>query len=400
MLLTGVDERGREQVVLAYQRYGRGKTLVLPVQDTWLWRMHAKMDVKDPTHHTFWQRLVRWLVDGVPDRVIGQRRRPTRVQKGEPVTLTAEVLDPEYKGINDGRITARVTSPSGKVEDVPMEWTVEHDGEYRARFTPAEDGLYKVRVGGTTRDGKDVGRGARRRCGWRRATRSTSTPRCARRCCSASPKRPKAGSTRAKDAASSCRRDHVQRQGHHRRRRARAVGHADHPDAAARVDGRRVGVSAVARTGVAEAESPHETSIRYDVCVDRCPCWSACVAGVATPSARSGRRQSGRRLLAVLQRQRAVRRQVRVRAHELSVVRRPRRAVGARLAARRGALPEDLQRDLQRRRARRPRAASWAFSDPELFKFPVAYLAEPGFWYMADDDVHDAARLPAARAAS
>ena len=25
-----------------------------------------------------------------------------------------------------------------------MEWTVEHDGEYRARFTPSEDGLYKV----------------------------------------------------------------------------------------------------------------------------------------------------------------------------------------------------------------------------------------------------------------
>ena len=41
-----------------------------------------------------------------------------------------------------------------------MDWTVEHEGEYRARFTPAEDGLYKVSVGGTTRDGKDTGRGA------------------------------------------------------------------------------------------------------------------------------------------------------------------------------------------------------------------------------------------------
>ena len=70
MLLTGVDGRGREQVAFAYQRYGRGKTLVLPVQDTWLWRMHSKMDVKDMTHHTFWQRLVRWQVDGVPDRVM------------------------------------------------------------------------------------------------------------------------------------------------------------------------------------------------------------------------------------------------------------------------------------------------------------------------------------------
>jgi len=158
VLLTGVDERGREQIVMASQRYGRGKTIALTPQDTWLWRMHVKMDVKDPTFHNFWQRLVRWLVDGVPDRV-SITPSPTRVQKGEPVSLSAEVLDKEYKGVNDGRITAHITSPSGKTEDVPMEWTVEHDGEYRARFTPSEDGLYKVAIGGTTRDGKDTGRG-------------------------------------------------------------------------------------------------------------------------------------------------------------------------------------------------------------------------------------------------
>jgi uncharacterized membrane protein len=158
VLLTGTDARGREQVVFAYQRYGRGKALVLPVQDTWLWRMHSKIDVKDLTHHTFWQRLVRWQVDGVPDRVMASAT-PDRVQRGEPLTLMAEVVDPEYKGINDGRITARITSPSGKTEEVPMDWTVEHEGEYRARFTPSEDGLYRVSVGGSTRDGRETGRG-------------------------------------------------------------------------------------------------------------------------------------------------------------------------------------------------------------------------------------------------
>ena len=158
VLLEGVDERGRTQIVMASQRYGRGKTIVLTPQDTWLWRMHQKMDVKDPTFHNFWQRLVRWLVDGVPDRV-SITPTPARVQKGEPVSLSAEVLDKEYKGVNDGRITTHITSPSGKTEDVPMEWTVEHDGEYRARFTPAEDGLYTLSVGGLTGKGEDTGRG-------------------------------------------------------------------------------------------------------------------------------------------------------------------------------------------------------------------------------------------------
>ena len=140
LLLSGTDQNRREQVVLAYQRYGRGKTLVLPVQDTWLWQMHAAMTVEDTTHELFWQRLARWLVDAVPEQVM-VTATPDRVQRGEPVVLTAEIVDEEYKGINDARVFAHVTLPSGRVEDVPMEWTIEQDGEYRARFTPSEDGM-------------------------------------------------------------------------------------------------------------------------------------------------------------------------------------------------------------------------------------------------------------------
>lgn len=158
VLLTGVDEKGHQQVVLAYQRYGRGKTLALPVQDTWLWRMDPKMPVADETFHTFWQRLVRWLIDGVPDRITVSSS-PDAVEKGDPVALTAEVMDPEYQGIDDGRITARVTAPSGHVENVPMAWTVEREGEYMGRFTPEENGIYTVSVGGSTKAGKDVGQG-------------------------------------------------------------------------------------------------------------------------------------------------------------------------------------------------------------------------------------------------
>jgi uncharacterized membrane protein len=158
IILTGLDDKNREQIVLAYQRYGKGKALVLPVQDTWQWRMGAKMSVEDKTFATFWQRLVRWMVDGVPDRVM-VAGTPERVQKGEPVVLTADVMDPEFKGVNNGRITAHVSGPSGKTEDVAMEWTVKKDGEYRGTFTPAEDGVFKVTVGGADPAGKDVGRG-------------------------------------------------------------------------------------------------------------------------------------------------------------------------------------------------------------------------------------------------
>ena len=69
VLLTGTDERRRDQVVLASQRYGRGKSIALPVQDSWLWQMHASMRLEDQTHENFWRQLLRWLVDGVPDAV-------------------------------------------------------------------------------------------------------------------------------------------------------------------------------------------------------------------------------------------------------------------------------------------------------------------------------------------
>lgn len=157
LLLTGAGDRGGDRVVLAYQRYGRGKALVLGVQDTWMWRMHETMAVEDMTHHTFWQRLLRWVVDGVPDRVM-VTARPERVQPGEPVSLTADVMDKEYRGVNDARVTARITAPSGKVESVPMDWTVERDGEFVARFTPVEDGVHRVEVTGE-REAEVLGRG-------------------------------------------------------------------------------------------------------------------------------------------------------------------------------------------------------------------------------------------------
>ena len=127
--------------MLAYQRYGKGKALAFTAQDSWLWRMGAQMPIADTTHHTFWQRVARWLVDGVPDRVM-VTGTPDHVEKGEPVTLTAQVVDPAYKGIDNGRVTAHVTAPSGAVEDVPMTWTVQREGEYaRPRSRPTEDGV-------------------------------------------------------------------------------------------------------------------------------------------------------------------------------------------------------------------------------------------------------------------
>ena len=132
-------------VVLAFQRYGAGKSMAFPVQDSWMWQMHADVSVEDMTHETFWRRLIRWLVDGVPDQVVA-RMQQDRVEPNELVTVLAEVGDANYEDLNNSSVTAIVTGPSGDLIELPMEWTAEKDGEYRATFTAADEGFYEVRV--------------------------------------------------------------------------------------------------------------------------------------------------------------------------------------------------------------------------------------------------------------
>jgi uncharacterized membrane protein len=154
-LLSGTDDRRRERVVLAYERYGRGKSVAFPVQDSWMWQMHATIRLEDQTHENFWRQLLRWLVDGVPDTV-ETRPLTDRVEPGQPVSLTADVVDPRFVELNDASVVVRVTSPSGKIVTVPMQWTGERNGQYRASFDTSEAGWYEARLD-AAREGKSVG---------------------------------------------------------------------------------------------------------------------------------------------------------------------------------------------------------------------------------------------------
>ena len=151
-LLTSGDE---SLVVLAFQRYGAGKALAFPVQDSWMWQMHVDIDVEDQTHETLWRRLLRWMVDGVPDQVEADVPAE-RVEVGEPLALGAEVDDANYEEVNTSQVSAWVTDPDDELFEVPMDWTADRDGEYRASLTPRKEGLYEVRVE-AAQDGELIG---------------------------------------------------------------------------------------------------------------------------------------------------------------------------------------------------------------------------------------------------
>jgi hypothetical protein len=107
--------------------------------------MDAKIPVEDTTHSAFWRRLIRWLVDGVPDNV-ALSTAVERVEPGEPMRLVVDVVDPAFVEVNDAHVVAEIVSPSGKTSEVQLEWTVSKDGEYRATYVPDEPGLYEIRT--------------------------------------------------------------------------------------------------------------------------------------------------------------------------------------------------------------------------------------------------------------
>jgi len=134
--------RDAEEVpVLAFQRYGRGMGVALGVQDSWLWRMSASMPLEDATHATFWRQMMRWIVEGVPDQ-LEIAAVPGRVAPGEPVELRARVVDSTFAPVGQADVTARVTTPTGALVDVPMERSRSGDGTYTGRYVPPERGSY------------------------------------------------------------------------------------------------------------------------------------------------------------------------------------------------------------------------------------------------------------------
>jgi hypothetical protein len=133
------------QPILVTQRFGRGLSIAMPVQDSYLWQMDPRADSTDIAYQTFWRQLLRQLTADVPGPL--QLSVPTdQVMAGQPATIRAIVTDTLYKPRNDAQVTMHVSGAVAGSPNVPMEWVVDRDGEYRATFTPTTNGLQTVRV--------------------------------------------------------------------------------------------------------------------------------------------------------------------------------------------------------------------------------------------------------------
>ncbi len=135
------DVRGQSPVILAFQRFGRGRSMALTTGSTWRWRMG--LEHTDDFHDQFWKQMLRWLVSDAPDPVEVVTEKHS-YSLDEPVIMHAEVNDPTFMHLNNAEVTAHVKSPSGETSTLQMSWDVDKDGQYTTTFRPSEEGIYEV----------------------------------------------------------------------------------------------------------------------------------------------------------------------------------------------------------------------------------------------------------------
>ncbi|HYR84083.1 MAG TPA: glutamine amidotransferase [Terriglobia bacterium] len=138
------DQRGSaDPILLAYQRYGRGRTMAFASGSSWRWQM--EMDHEDMTYELFWKQILRWLVNTSPDPVMITSDKDTYLP-GEAVRLSSEISNKSFDRMNNAKVIAKVTNPAGVTESVAMDWNGAQEGTYQSELNVTEPGVYHVDV--------------------------------------------------------------------------------------------------------------------------------------------------------------------------------------------------------------------------------------------------------------
>src|SRR3984893_2793413 len=133
----------RKLPLLATQSYGHGRTAIMATGGTWRWQMSEA--VGDPSHHLFWQQLLRWLVADSPGPVTAVM--PARILMDEGhVQLAAQVRDRQFQPAGEAHVTAHIVGPEGANAVVDLAPSQDMPGSYQAEWTAEKPGAYLAEV--------------------------------------------------------------------------------------------------------------------------------------------------------------------------------------------------------------------------------------------------------------
>jgi len=129
--------------LLVTQSYGRGRTAIMATSGSWRWQMSGALG--DPTHDTFWQQLLRWVVADSPGRVVASIPEARLTDDGH-VKLTATVRDKAYVVAPDAKVVAHLIGPEASSVLVDLTPVPSAPGTFSADWTADRPGSYVSEV--------------------------------------------------------------------------------------------------------------------------------------------------------------------------------------------------------------------------------------------------------------
>ncbi len=142
--------------VLAVQQYGNGRVAAFTSGGSWYWRM--SVDISDEFHEKFWKQLIRWMVVGVKEQLTVQTDAEIYARR-DPVSVRAVVLGKDLIPVNDAKVWVTITDPLGNAQELPMDWILSEEGVYQCRYSPEEEGAYRLAVRVEGWEGKPLEKG-------------------------------------------------------------------------------------------------------------------------------------------------------------------------------------------------------------------------------------------------
>jgi hypothetical protein len=143
---SATNEFGRTPLLVT-RTFGTGKVLFMGTDGAWRWRK----GVEDKYHYRFWGQVVRWMAyqrNMAKGKTVRLYFQPDQPSVRSTITLHANVMSASGEPVSDDEVTAKVISPSGKVETLRFTHEGDEWGLFSTQFTPAEAGEHHVALSG------------------------------------------------------------------------------------------------------------------------------------------------------------------------------------------------------------------------------------------------------------
>jgi uncharacterized membrane protein len=133
--------RGSNPPLVAYQRFGRGVSLVCGVSATWPWKFHLPSE--DPRYGAFWKSMILVLNVGNRGR-LDLAAEPRQAAPGAEIMLSGAVLRPDFELDRAARVELTIERPDGRTVQAPAQALLAEGQTYSHTFTPDAPGVYRI----------------------------------------------------------------------------------------------------------------------------------------------------------------------------------------------------------------------------------------------------------------